>query len=62
MDEEAGCLICGQPDTNCFRSKRRAFSFDVAMVHLFEELIVCMFCIVQARYTLFPRRVQFFSK
>ncbi|KAM0890133.1 hypothetical protein ACQ4PT_027241 [Festuca glaucescens] len=38
MDEE-GCLICGQPDTNCFRSKRRAFSFDVAMVHLFEELI-----------------------
>jgi hypothetical protein len=56
MDEEAGCLICGQPDTNCFRSKRRAFSFDVAMVHLFEELIVCMFCIVQARYTLFPRR------
>ena len=43
--DPVGCLVCGEPEANCFRSNRRIFSFDVSMVHLFEEIIVCLFLV-----------------
>ena len=41
--DSVGCLVCGEPQANCFRSNKRILSFDVTMVHWFEELIVCLY-------------------